>query len=91
MGRQSSSFHFQPCHEYNVYLLICFVKSMVTHSSHNSYKIGMIGLLGESSEWFRSKLSSQTFSLITMLTGEMHDDSSLVNDVSIQVNVICFI
>ena len=32
-------------HEYNVYLLICFVKSMATHSSHNSYKIAMTGLL----------------------------------------------
>jgi len=42
-------------HEYNVYLLICFVESMVTHSSHNSYKIGMTGLFGESSERFRSK------------------------------------
>ena len=43
-------------HEYNVYLLICFVKHMATHSSHNSYKIGMTGLRGESSEGFRSKL-----------------------------------
>ena len=41
--------------EYNVYLLICFVESMVTHSSHNSYKVGMTGLPGGSSEGFRSK------------------------------------
>ena len=33
-------------HEYNVYLLICFVKSMATHFSHNCHKIGMTGLLG---------------------------------------------
>ena len=36
--------------EYNVYLLICFVESVATRSSHNSYKVGMTGLLGESSE-----------------------------------------
>ena len=51
------------------YLLICFVESMVTHSSHNSYKVGMTGLLGESSEGFRSKpkvLSAQTFRLTTI-------------------------
>ena len=42
-------------HEYNVYLLICFVESMVSHSSHISCKVGMTGLLGESSEGFRSK------------------------------------
>ena len=41
-------------HEYNVYLLICFVENMVTHSSHNSYKVGMTGLPGGSSEGFRS-------------------------------------
>ena len=43
-------------HEYNVYLLSCFVESMATHSSHNSYKDDMTGLLAESSEGFRSKL-----------------------------------
>ena len=43
-------------HEHNVYLLIRFVERMVPHSSHNSSKVGMAGLLGESSEEFRSKL-----------------------------------
>ena len=43
-------------HEYNVYLLISFVESMATHSSHSSYKIVMTGLLGESSEGLYSKL-----------------------------------
>ena len=74
-------------HEYNVYLLICFIESMVTHSSHNSNKIGMTGLFGESSEGFRSKpyapFSYRKLSVwppwVTMLTGEMHDDSSLVD------------
>ena len=99
-------------HEYNVYLLICFIESMVTHSSHNSNKIGMTGLFGESSEGFRSKpyapFSHSKLSVWppwgTMLTGEIHDHSSLMKvifvivshydlglDVTIQVNVICFI
>ena len=42
-------------HEYNVHLLICFVESIITHSSHNSYKVGMSGLFGGSSDGFRSK------------------------------------
>ena len=99
-------------HEYNVYLLICFVESMVTYSTHNSWKIGMTGLFGETSEVFRSKpyapFSYRKLSVWppwgTMLTGEIHDHSSLMNvvlfivslydlglDVTIQVNVICFI
>jgi len=99
-------------HEYNVYRLICFVESMITHSSHNFYKIGMTGLLGESSEGFRSKpyapFSHRKLSVWppwgTMLIGEIDDHSSLRNviffsvshddlglDVTIHVNVICFI
>ena len=53
-------------HENKVYLLICFVESMATHSSHSSYKVGMTALLGENSEGFGSKLSSQTFRLTIM-------------------------
>ena len=78
--------------EQNVFHLFCFLESMATHSSHNSYKVGMIALLGGSSEGFRSKLqapfSHRKLSVWppwrTMLTCEMHDHSSLMN-------VICFI
>ena len=60
--------------EYNVYLLICFVESVATHSSHNSYKFVMTGLLGESSEG--SAVSSKPPSLITNFVS---DHLSLMN------------
>ena len=60
---------------------------MATHSSHNSYKIAMVGLLKKVVKG--SAVSSKTPSLIAnfpsdhhqvrMLTGQMHNDSSLVN------------
>ena len=94
-------------HENNVYLLICFVESMATHSSHSSYKVGMTALLGENSEGFGSKLSSQTFRLTTMRydadwwTVRLFESDEcnfchcialwFRSDVSIQVKVICFI
>ena len=58
-------------HEYNVYLLICFVKSMATHSSHNSYKIGMTGLLGKVVKG--SAVSSKRPSLVANFPSDHHE------------------
>ena len=81
-------------HEYNVYLLICFVESMITHSIHNFYKTGVTGLFGESSEGFRSKpyapFSHGKLSVWppwgTMLAGETDDHSSLRNVIFFSVS-----
>ena len=58
-------------HEQHVYLLICFVESMVTHSSHNSYTVGMTGLLGKVAKG--AAVSSKPPSLVANFPSKHHE------------------
>ena len=57
--------------EQNVFLLFCFVESMVTHSSHNSYTVGMTGLLGKVAKG--AAVSSKPPSLVANFPSKHHE------------------
>lgn len=67
----------------------CFLKCMVTHFSHNPYKVCMTGLLGESSEGFCSELEALPFSSQTFCLHDHHEVRCWLMK-CMMMNAICF-